>query len=238
MDDVIDLLKIKIEKAKRELPEETLNAIATVDWRAKIFQLREKKGYSFEQLGDLELETELLLCGLLSPENYPKELEKGMGISGAQANELVNEMNDLVFKKIREGLIKNIERKKVFANKKAEKEDDVQILNSHGIEIIPAHTAAKSTAGGPTQNASENMPSEKETLPIPDKLELETKPDEKSKPREEMDPILTQKLSASFQVPVVKTEHSLENISKTNVVNPVITKPKIPNVDPYRETPE
>ena len=93
MADIVDLLQIKIEKAKGELPEETLNAISAVDWKAVILGMRTSKGYNFEQLGDLELETELLLCGLLSPEDYPKELEKRMRLSRMAANELVNEMN-------------------------------------------------------------------------------------------------------------------------------------------------
>ena len=115
--DTVDLLKIKIETAKRELPVETLNAINAIDWRVAILGMRDKHGYNFEQLGDLELETELVLCGLVSPEDYPKELEKRMGISPAAVNELMNEMNDLVFKKIREELIKNTEHEKRFGKR-------------------------------------------------------------------------------------------------------------------------
>ena len=96
----LDILQIKIDRAKEDLPKETLKAINSVDWREVILGMREKKGYSYEQLEDLELETELLLCGLVSPQNYPKELEKRMGISQNQANELVKEMNEKVFAKI------------------------------------------------------------------------------------------------------------------------------------------
>ena len=181
----IDLLQIKIEKAKAALPADTISAISTVDWKAAILGLRGKHGYSFEQLGDLELETELLLCGLLTPEDYPKELENRMKISSAQANELVNEMNDLVFKKIREELIKNIERKKVFAGKIEEKKE----------------------AGEKTH------------------------------------PILMQKFSDSFKLPMKETEHTLNNISKTNEVkNPVPQSPSAssypPKGDPYRLSPD
>src|SRR3989344_4500286 len=116
-DTTVDLLQIKIEKAKRDLPIDTINAIAAVDWKATILGMRNKYGYTFEQLGDLEIETELLLCGLLSAENYPKEISKRMEIQRAQADELVNEMNERVFKRIREELIKNTERKKIFAER-------------------------------------------------------------------------------------------------------------------------
>ena len=218
MDDTIDLLQIKIEKAKEMLPAETVNAIAAADWKAAILGMRLKKGYTFEQLGDLELETELMLCGLVSPEDYPKELENRMGISGAEANELVNEMNDLVFKKIREELIRNTERKEIFRNKTAEEKEeknDRQILNSAGIEIING----------------------KETLPTPEKLELgiiEQPPENREEILKKIEkpefiiknglttkpkahPILMQKLSNSFQIPMVKTEHALDNISKSSM---------------------
>src|SRR6185503_10131432 len=101
-DEPIDLLQIRMEKAKRELPLETVNAINSVDWKTTILGMRQKRGFTFEQLGDLELETELLLSGLVSVENYPKELSRRLNISKAAADDLVNEMNDLIFRKIRE----------------------------------------------------------------------------------------------------------------------------------------
>jgi len=193
MDNIADLLQIKIEKAKAELPEDTQNAINAVDWKAVIFSMREKRGYSFEQLGDLEIETELLLCGLLGPENYSKELEKRMRLSKAEVNDLVREMNDRVFAKIKENLIKIVERKKNFKGGKTsdteEEKRNTQILSSAGIEIITP-------------------------------------------------PILTQKMSGSFQTTVVKTEHSLENITKVNPPTPQSAPITKPAVDPYREIPE
>ena len=231
MDDIIDLLQVRIEKAKRELPPETINAINAVDWRTAILEMRTDHEYTFEQLGDLELETELVLCGLVSPENYPKELEKRMGISKAAVNELINEMNDLVFKKIREKFIENTERKKVFQRSEQSEQkntNDTQILSSVGIKIIK----------------------NEETLPILEKLELPTeKPAENreyllkkiEKPefittKQEAHPILAQKLSGSFKVPTTKTDHTLENITKSDNTNNGVAKS--PKIDPYREIPE
>jgi len=191
IDNSIDLLQIKIDEAKAQLPEETRNAINAVDFKAVILEMRKTKGYTFEQLGDLETETELLLCGLVSPENYSKELENRMHLSKIEVNELIKEMNDHVFAKIKENLVKENEGK-------IKEKNDTQILNSAGIEIIP------------------------------EKLELTTPT-----------PILAQKLSGSFQVPIVKTEHSLENITKINIPTPPdIKKANKPTIDPYREIPE
>ncbi|MDD5720945.1 MAG: hypothetical protein PHT16_00650 [Candidatus Pacebacteria bacterium] len=192
-DNTTDLLQIKIDEAKAQLPEETRNAINAVDYKAVILEMRKTKGYTFEQLGDLETETELLLSGLTSPENYSKELENRMHLSKVEVNELIKEMNDRVFAKIKENLIKSSEGK-----------NDMKILNSAGIEIIS------------TPSSKLGTPQEGNNTP----------------------PILAQKLSGSFQVPVVKTEHSLENITKTIAPTPINAIPSKPAVDPYREIPE
>jgi hypothetical protein len=243
MDDIVDLLQIKIEKAKTQLSDDTLNAINAVPWKDVIIGMREKKGYSFEQLGNLELETELVLCGLLSPENYPKELQNRMGLGKPQTAELVNEMNELVFAPIKEELIKNSERKKIFAKKATKEEDNVKLFRDHGIEIVPARNADSiAIAGG----------GEKETLPVPDlpavpsaqqmqagKLELKgaAYAQSSSEPKEVAHPIVAQKLSDSVQTPTVKTEHTLDNLTPSNMPN-VATKTDKPKVDPYREIPE
>ncbi len=188
MNDTKDLLQIKIEKAKAGLPEDTQNAINAVDWKSVVLGMREKKGYSFEQLEDLEIETELVLCGLIIPENYSKEIEKRLKLQKSEVNDLVKEMNDRVFVKIKENLIKIIENKKVSVEKqgpeeipetKEEAENNAKILSSAGIEIIP-------------------------TSPInePKKTELPTPP-----------PILAQKLSGYVKNEVVETEHSLKNLT-------------------------
>jgi len=241
MDDTIDLLQIKIEKAKAQLSNDTIGAINAVDWKAVILGLRAKKGYNLEQLEDLELETELLLCGLVSPEDYPRELQNRMKISRTQASNLVNEMNEQVFAKIKAELIKITERKAKFAtteeesiksvfetsvldNTKEEEKKNTQILNSAGIEILKENN--------------------KETLPITEKLEL-PKGEEPAHPQEQsrvdgIRPILTQKLSSPVKIPSVKTDYSLDNLTKNGEV-PV--KPTPPgaypkNADPYRLPPE
>lgn len=123
------MLQIKINRARDELPKETIKAIDSVDWKAYILSLREKKGYSFEQLEDLELETELLLCGLLRPEDYPKELEERMKIPKPQVDLLVSEMNEFVFKKIKEELIRNTEKKEIFIKTTDGNNDQLRITN-------------------------------------------------------------------------------------------------------------
>ncbi|MEI7709247.1 MAG: hypothetical protein WCI76_00865 [bacterium] len=222
MNDTVDLLQIKIEKAKRDLPLATINAINSVDWKSALLALREKKGYTFEQLGDLELETELLLCGLVSPEDYPKELEKRLRLSGSATNELVNEMNSLVFNRIREEMIKNIEKKRTFQDNNgagAVESNDTEILKSAGIEIIPEKLELNTGAT--------IIPAPKVAIPTPPRPEAVN-----------MQTMLAQKIAGSVKIPAAKTEYSLNNISKASTPVAPSVKPKVLNADPYREIPE
>jgi len=242
--DTVDLLQIKIEKAKENLPTDTLNAIAAVDWRETIRAMQARRKFNLEQLGDLELETELVLCGLTDPADYPKELEERMGISKSAANELVEEMNELVFKKIREELIKNTERKKIFQKRMEEKETetpvppkspllpvidkkDATVLGSAGIEVIPSPAPQAPVPEKPLEQREDIL------------KKVENPEGEKVVPSAgtgTVHPLLGQKLAGTVQIPAVKTEHSLENTNKAGVSAPV--KDKVLKADPYREIPE
>ena len=277
MADIVDLLQIKIEKAKGGLPEETLNAISAVDWKAVILGMRTSKGYNFDQLGDLELETELLLCGLLNPTHYPKELEKRMRLSRMAANELVNEMNILVFKKIKEELIKNSERKKIFANKSATSvakpkvaepaipptpafgevkvptpnrdvginKVDVAVLKSAGIEVVkPEISNAENKAGADTPIEAREEILKKVEHPEETTRPVRSPEGSQGVPTSNgIHPMLQQKILSSVQTPTVKTEYTLENISKNSdgLEKPETqkeTKKSGYSVDPYRLPPE
>ncbi len=257
-DNTVDLLQIKIERAKEQLPAETLNAIAAVDWRAAIMSIREKKGYNFEQLGALELETELLLCGLISSNDYPKEIQRRMDISRAETDEIMNQMNILVFKKIKEEIIKNADRKRIFEEKKTEQKaveiekiplaptktmesKDTMVLNRAGIDVIPASPLEPRANEKPVEdrnallNKIENPSSMGSAVVEPMRGEANTPG------MSNISSMLQQKIVGSVQVPIVKTEHTLENINKDSL--PVVETPEITSgyaskKDPYRLSPD
>ena len=244
MDTTVDLLQIKINKAREELSEESRRALDAVDWKTIILGMRAEKGYSYTQLENLELETELLLCGLINPEDYPKEIEKRMGIPKANIDELVNEMNEKVFKKIREELVKNVERKKTPENRQPVSEPEKQSLETSS-EI--AHADEKPMEGREELLRKIEHPDLLKQKELPAGNPMEPKEQTpKASPvnipkdtilgdialgdKKETPSILTQKLSGSFQIPTVQTDHSLNNLSQNNIPN------STPKVDPYRET--
>lgn len=234
MEETKDLLQIKIDKARSQLSEDALASIDSVDWRAAILALRAKRGYTLDQLNDLEIETELVLCGLLSPTEYPKELEKRMNLSKTERNDLVKDMNDLVFSKIKEALIKRTEQRYAQENNQVH---DNKILDNAGIKIVKEDFT-------PEEKAASVAPREEGQIMKSAGIEIVPEKTELNAPKKENQSILAQKLSGTSKNDVVKTEHTLENITKKpdSSASPVAPSPTPntypPNADPYRLPPE
>lgn len=103
-----DNLQLDILQARANLPQKTKKAIDAANWREAIKRMGTK--YSPEQLKILEKKTELLLCGLLKTDDYPKELGLEMNISKENTISLITEMDILVFQKIQKELEKEIDK--------------------------------------------------------------------------------------------------------------------------------
>jgi len=218
----LDILQVKIDKAMQALPRATRKAIEAVDWRAVILGMREKKGYNFEQLEDLELETELALCGLGKPEDYPQRLEESLEIPRSQVDLLVSEMNEFVFKKIREELIKNSDREAIFVKKgesvgKTIPIEEIKPQNSVSVDApIQPENKVATPADNIPKIIAENIELKKPELGAP---EVRIPEPASSLPIEDIDKktiatAIADKLSGQYKTPVKKTEYSLDNLSK------------------------
>ncbi len=234
----MDLLQVKIEEAKKKLGEDTLNAIANVDWKSGIFKIREKNDYNLEQLAELELETEMLLCGLVRGEDYEKDLSDRMKISRDEANSLVQDMNEFVFKKIKNELIRLTERKRaihtgkeplietrrgVIPPKIAEKPEpmenlrmdnkDKQVLASAGITMPQGNLV---DINAPINDFSKEKREDMlENIENPDSIIPPTLKTETPKTASIVHPILSEKMLSPVQTPKIETQYSLSNLSKT-----------------------
>ena len=242
----IDILQVKIDKAMEALPRATRKAIEAVDWKSAILSMREKKGYNFEQLEDLELQTELVLSGLLKPEDYPQKLEENLGISRSQVDLLVNEMNEFVFKKIREELIKNSDRESIFIKKEESIgkaiPDEKMPYQSPPVKSVPAQVENKvaTPSGDIAKVIAENNAAFK-------KLEQEVKIPEPTQEvsaeavdKKTISNALADKLSVQYKTGMTRTEYSLNNLSKDtsgSTVSPLVNKSVGAKADPYRIDP-
>lgn len=235
IDENIDLLQVKIEKAREKLPKETREAISSVNWRGVILSMKDKKGYNLEQLSALELETELLLCGLVNPLNYQQELEMRMGIHKSQSEILVNELNELIFKKIKDSLISISSKKKNISSIEIEtvvpkrdftinniKQEEKEVLTNAGIEVVVDKKESNVKKEEPLENREDMLV--KVENPVPTTIPKTT------------NSISAQKLAEPFKMTKTQTEYSLNNITKQNT-DELSQKTETKKVDPYRLDP-
>ncbi len=210
-----NILRLKIEQAKAAMPEESRLAVSAVDWKPKILAMRQEKGYSFAQLEALETRTEMLLCGLLNTEEYPTELSKSMGIDRVQAGLLIEELNEKIFGRIREELVKIIERKKSIQNKTAPEE-------------LPETLETRDEILKEIQKTDQKNATGKEPFTRASEMRIEEQPEELG---DGTHPILMEKLAGMVEAPKVESDHSLPNVSPASREE----KAKPPTADPYRE---
>jgi hypothetical protein len=98
-------------KARFELlPKELQDTITSSDYQMKLFEIAKKYKLTYEKLGQLELETTMVLLGMTPPEEYEEDLSEQLGMKKEELSGLVKDVNDQVFLAIREQL------KKIYTN--------------------------------------------------------------------------------------------------------------------------
>ncbi|MDO8658983.1 MAG: hypothetical protein Q7K54_00105 [Candidatus Parcubacteria bacterium] len=257
------------------LPDSIKEVILSSHYEESLIEIGKQYNLNVEQLGIVERETTLTMMGLTPTKDFEGELARELSIDRTKVSQVVKDINEKIFLKIRELLklmntpageepsveenspLESPKNVPVFSQRppatsfepegsqnlngpKEEIKVNAEILKSAGIEIIEQAPTTSTTF--PATIAPPVTP------PI---TPLATPPVSGS--------ILEQKMVKPFQIPMVTTEHSLENISKTNAVSvspteqPVVEKKKITDMktsvpqapkaytkggDPYRVNPE
>lgn len=191
-----------IKEQIKKLPDEIRTLFTDPELGNKILNIGKKNGIiNIEQLGTFQTETNLVMLGLVHPDDYPDELKNQLNLSGEKVNNIVNDVNEQIFKGIREKL------KEVY-EKTDETSDDAEKPKKPENNFESREELLKAIEN--PGKVMERLESEKE---LPDGH-----------------PILNQKLSGTFSVPKVETDHSIGNLSK----NSDSETTKLPPVDPYR----
>jgi hypothetical protein len=87
------------------LPTELQQVILSSDYQLQLFEVAKKHKLTYEKLGQLELETTMVILGMTPPDEYKLEIAEQMGLSGADLDNVVMEINEKVFMPIREKLM-------------------------------------------------------------------------------------------------------------------------------------
>ncbi|MEI6280757.1 MAG: hypothetical protein WCP17_02025 [bacterium] len=206
----------ELDERFAKLPEETQDAIRKSNYHATLYKIADEYKLKIPQMVQLETITTNVMLGITKGELFENYIKNALKLSDEQTKELANAITNKILKEIR----KEMMGPSYVAPPTDTKEDlkNTQVLSTAGIEVvnkvdltIPELPAGVSAQAGDKKTGAEV---------------------------EKIHPLLTQKLSDSVQTAVVKTEHSLENITKASIPIKPTTKVNRPGIDPYRELPE
>jgi len=226
----------ELDERFSKLSNETKNAILESNYQTKIYEIGQKYNLTVFQMEILEKAIVDIIIGTTNPDKFEESLKQSLQLPDEKNREIVNEINEKILKEIREKF-KNTYKKNTETEEEAEdytlesREEMLKhIENPEPVAKIkiPVLSDLKELPTGNIEKTkikpekdSPNISPEKENL-IPNKKDTYS--------------LLTQKLSGSFKIPSVETNHSLENITKNSNMNSGMIKGS--KVDPYREIPE
>ncbi len=103
-------LKQTIEREIKELPKEGQEAINAFDWVKITGEIGEKYTLSENELTDFQLETLLVLIGVVDPQFYAINIENHAGATEEKAEQMALEAFQKIFTPIRNILEENIKK--------------------------------------------------------------------------------------------------------------------------------
>jgi hypothetical protein len=203
------------------LPKMVQDVILSSDYENSLLEIGKQYQLNVEQLGMLEQETTLTMMGLTPLKDFETELIHQLNVDKEKGSQIVKDIDEKVFLRIRD-LLKLMNTGELDETPNEEVTEETQMKVGRIDSMMPKKVDA--------ENLTKDARADVQTLSnagieiIPEKLEIPT--------AEKTPSILAQKLSAPMQTPAVRTDHTLENLTKTVPA----TYPK--NGDPYRLPPE
>lgn len=94
-----------IKKQMEILPIEVRKLFSDPGLKDKILNIGKKNGLNEDQLGTLQLETNLVMLGLVHPDKYSDELKSHLNVNDIKIDNIVNDINKELLTEIREKLI-------------------------------------------------------------------------------------------------------------------------------------
>lgn len=96
----------KIQEKFLEAPEDVQEAITSSKVNERLLDLADKYKLQFDEADELTKEMGFLMLGLKPKDNFVKNIEKVTGLEQEKAKELAQEINETIFKDIRDSLRK------------------------------------------------------------------------------------------------------------------------------------
>jgi len=96
----------QIETMIRALPEDVRDALGSIDNLDVVIELQKKYNLHYDQMGALNDEILMLYAGKTPPQEFIRNIQKSMNITPELAQTIGAEVNEKIFKPIRETLKK------------------------------------------------------------------------------------------------------------------------------------
>jgi len=204
----------QISQMYDNLPEDLKDSIFSVDTTSVVNEIGRKYGLAIDKIGDLANETGMVMLGVTHPNEFIGNLADRLEIDKEKARAIAQEINEQVFKKVRESLRK-IHNMREGAEEEQDKIKVSPFGNSQG-ETLPANSVNRADILKEIEkdHTKENI--------VPDIMKGDTNPFE-------------EKMKEGVLVAPVEEKHYIEESAKTALL-PEPEKPKkYQGFDPYKE---
>jgi len=237
------------------LPPELKQAIYSVDYAKQLQEIVKNNKLMIDQAGKLEAETTLVIAGIEPLNKYVNNLSENVGLSKIQASIVAHDVNELIFKNIREALKKIneklIEEEKTIETATAPTKDAVLAGIEHPEDIKNTETSVSISS----QKSNGANPETHEAIDTGVEIRVDNLPEVALAPQL---PAISSLISKSTE-PFHQNISPIQNILKTKLTETVVVpkenivieeKTKLPNKlqptasqpiaekssgDPYRE---
>src|SRR3990167_7828126 len=105
----MEFTREELEKKYRGLPEELRRALDSTEVYDALRTIVAKHGLHIDQSAVLEDEISLVLLGIVSAYDFTKRIKEGLGLSLTETENIVRDVNEVIFKKYREHLMMPME---------------------------------------------------------------------------------------------------------------------------------
>ncbi|OGI98127.1 hypothetical protein A3H53_03100 [Candidatus Nomurabacteria bacterium RIFCSPLOWO2_02_FULL_40_10] len=167
-------LQQTIQEEVIKLPKEAQEAINFLDWIKIAEEIGKKYLLNEEEINNFQLETLLVLIGVVDPEFYAINIENQVGTTKDSANKMADEAFEKIFKPIGEKIEENI--KNGMKNKNPGWEQTLNFILSGGnyatlIAPTRANSASVFNQNGSEERFVNNSPLGKtNSTPVPKKM--------------------------------------------------------------------
>ena len=247
-EDPFDDVKKELRSRYELLPDDIKQTITDDGYQMKLFNLAKDQKYTYDELGIIELETTMVLLGMVKPADFRDELQMQLKKNDTEIDFLVREINTQVFDPIRASL------DKIFSTKK----EPLDYITGEALASVGGEASPKLVAEEAAKKASIPTPA---PLSVPFTIASPSAP---TTPETHHGLSETEKSVLESSGVVIHEQTPLRVTPQTTIVPPTIlsstpkiatskvtdysvakptapqqtaqTQPNTPAIDPYRES--